>query len=88
VPSNLDALGARVRVRVGQHWQVQERRAGESYLSSCDPRLHFGLGAAAKADEVEVRWPDGTFTRLTDVPAKQFLTITQPERKSTAAPKP
>jgi enediyne biosynthesis protein E4 len=36
-------------------------RAGESYLSSNDPRLHFGLGSATKAD-VEVLWPNGART--------------------------
>lgn len=73
--SNRDALGARVRVRTGSDWQALERRSGESYLSSCDPRLHFGLGSATKADEIEVRWPGGSMTLLKNVSANQFLTI-------------
>ena len=35
------------------------RFGGGSYQSASDPRLHFGLGAAAVADKVEVRWPSG-----------------------------
>ncbi len=34
------------------------------YLSQGDPRLHFGLGTAEKADSVEVRWPDGDVEKL------------------------
>jgi enediyne biosynthesis protein E4 len=57
--SNRDAIGARVRVTAGGITQTDEVRAGESYLSSCDPRLHFGLGQAGTIDRVEIRWPDG-----------------------------
>jgi hypothetical protein len=73
--SNRDALGATVRVRTGTQWQSQERRAGESYLSSCDPRLHFGLGSFHTAEEVQVLWPDGQNTVLRHVKGDQFLTI-------------
>jgi len=30
-----------------------------SYLSSNDPRVHFGLGSAKHFDQVRVRWPGG-----------------------------
>ena len=38
---------------------VDEIQAGGSYLSSEDPRAHFGLGKATKLQALEVRWPDG-----------------------------
>ena len=31
-----------------------------SYLSSQDPRVHFGLGAASRVDAIKITWPDGT----------------------------
>jgi hypothetical protein len=40
---------------------------------------HFGLGDADTVDELRVRWTDGSETVLTDVPADQFMRITQPE---------
>ena len=46
-----------------------------SYYSHDALRLHFGLGAATKADRVEVRWPSGRTQVLADVPARQVLTI-------------
>ncbi len=56
--SNRSAIGARVLVRYGEHVQAQEVMSQSSYLSSNDPRLHFGMGTATRAD-VEVRWPSG-----------------------------
>jgi hypothetical protein len=52
---------------------VREARAGSSYLSSEDPRLHFGLGDAERVPEVVVRAPNGTVTRLRDVAADRIV---------------
>jgi hypothetical protein len=54
---------------------VREVQAGGSYLSSEDPRVHFGLGEATTLRELIVRYPDGTTTRLTDVAADRILTL-------------
>jgi hypothetical protein len=59
VASNRDGVGAKVTVTAGGRSQVAARFGGGSYLSASDPRLHFGLGAAGRADRVEVRWPSG-----------------------------
>jgi tetratricopeptide (TPR) repeat protein len=59
VASNHDGVGAKVTVTAGGRRQVAARFGGGSYLSASDPRLHFGLGAARRADRVEVRWPSG-----------------------------
>lgn len=53
------AVGARVELQVGGHTQVQEVRSGGSYLSQDELALTFGLGSAASADRVRVRWPNG-----------------------------
>jgi hypothetical protein len=73
--SNRSAIGARVRVRVGSHVQAKEVAGQSSYYSSNDPRLHFGLGAGMKADQIEIRWPNGQTETLKDVPANRFITI-------------
>jgi Na+-transporting NADH:ubiquinone oxidoreductase subunit NqrB len=54
---------------------VREVRAGTSYLSSEDPRVHFGLGGASTVRELVVRYPDGRVTRLADVAADRVVTI-------------
>jgi hypothetical protein len=48
-------------------------QAGSSYLSSEDPRVHFGFGRVRPV-RVTVRWPDGT-TRTANVQSDTFVTI-------------
>ncbi len=62
--SNRDAVGARVTVTAGGRRQTAWRTGGGSYASASDPRLHFGLGSAPVADDVEIRWPSGRVQRL------------------------
>lgn len=57
--SNRDGIGARVQIRAAGRTQSAEVRSGGSYLSHNDMRAHFGLGAAAVVDSVEIRWPSG-----------------------------
>ena len=75
--SNRDAVGARVTVTAGGRRQIRERKGGGSYLSSSEPRLHFGLGSATAAQAVEVRWPDGRKETLSNVPAGRSIVIRQ-----------
>jgi hypothetical protein len=51
-------------------------QAGSSYLSSNDPRLHFGLGKLDRVPEVDVMAPNGkVVARLRNVRADQILTV-------------
>jgi hypothetical protein len=75
--ANTGAIGARVRLTTAAGTQTREVRAGSSYLSQNDLRLHFGLGAAARADAIEVRWPSGTTETLRGVAAGQIVTIAE-----------
>ena len=54
---------------------VREVQAGSSYLSSEDPRVHFGLGAATGVRDLVIRYPDGKATSLRDVTADQIVTV-------------
>ena len=54
-----DALGAVVTFAVGNAKKTREVRTAYSYLAANDPRIHVGLGAAAEASAVVVRWPGG-----------------------------
>ena len=74
--SNRSALGARVTVRSGGKVQVQELMSQSSYVSSNDPRLHFGLGAALVAD-IEVRWPMGSVDLHKNIPADRLITLVE-----------
>jgi len=72
--SNRSALGSRVLVHYGGKVQAQCLTSQSSYLSSNDPRLHFGLGKATTAD-VDVIWPTGVKETFTGIAADQLLTI-------------
>lgn len=74
---NRDALGARVTLVAGSTRQLKEVHTSGSYLSSNDPRLHFGLGALALVDELIVRWPSGLEQKLSGVAAGALLTIVE-----------
>jgi hypothetical protein len=72
---NREAIGARVLVTAGSRTMRRDVTAGSSYLSQNDLRVHVGLGDAAQADRIEIRWPSGKVERLADIPADQLLTI-------------
>jgi enediyne biosynthesis protein E4 len=55
---------------------MDEVHSGGSVMSQSDLRLHFGLGKAAVADVIEVKWPTTQkVERFTKVAANQILTI-------------
>jgi len=64
-----------VRARVGDATMLRRSNRGGSYSSSNDPRLHFGLGAAVRVDELEVTWPDGAKQSMRDLPADRLVRI-------------
>jgi hypothetical protein len=77
--SNRDGIGAIVRT-IGEDGREQTHlvTTASSYLSASDPRIIVGLGSAARARLVEVRWPSGRVQRLENVPARRLLTIREP----------
>jgi len=64
-------LGTRVRVRAGGRAQTQWFDVTPSYASGSLIPLHFGLGDAAEADEIEIRWPDGRTQTFHGVAARR-----------------
>jgi hypothetical protein len=59
---------------------VRDVLAGSSYLSSEDPRAHFGLGAATEVSEVVVVWPGGEETSLSNVAINRLIIVKSPSR--------
>jgi len=67
---------------------VQELHAGSSYLSSEDPRLHFGLGGATTVRTLVIRFPGGGEKRLSDVRADQVVVVKAPPARAAAGVAP
>ena len=86
--SNRAALGARVTVRASiggrPRTQIREVAAHTGWRSQNALEQHVGLGDAARADEIVVRWPSGRVDRVAAVRANQRVTIT--EGQGRAAP--
>src|SRR6185437_4070144 len=70
-----DAVGATVYLTAGGIRQRDDVLSGGSYLSSNDPRVHFGLGDAAKIDAVEIHWPDGSVEKVEPPPVDGIYTV-------------
>ena len=66
-------------VRAGGMVQMDEVRSGGSYLSQSDLRVHFGLGTAARIDQVEIRWPTGNVETLKGLQADRIYAILEGE---------
>ena len=73
--SNRSAIGARVAVAVGSRRLIDEVRSGGSFCSQNDLRIHVGLGASARADQIEVIWPNGAAETIGGVDADQLVVI-------------
>jgi len=75
-----DAVGATVYLTAGGIRQRQDVLSGGSYLSSNDPRPHFGLGVATTVDALEVRWPSGKRDRFTVLGVDRIVTLAERPR--------
>lgn len=62
--SGRQAIGAFTLLHAGGTLQRGDVVGGGSFSSHSDFRVHFGLGASAKVDWLEVRWPSGTRERF------------------------
>lgn len=73
--SNRDGVGARIKLVAGDLILHEQRKGGMSYQSAQDPRLHFGLGARPNVDSLEILWPSGSTTTLSNLKADQIVTV-------------
>jgi Tfp pilus assembly protein PilF/peroxiredoxin len=74
---NRDAIGARVELQLGERRLVRTLDAGSGFLSQSSRWLVIGVGASESADELLVRWPDGSESKFTDVASGQRYLLTQ-----------
>ena len=57
--------------------QRQDAVSGGSYVSTNDPRLHFGLGGVTDAGTAEIHWPSGAKETLRIPAVDRIFTITE-----------
>ena len=75
--ANTAGIGTKVIVKDRDGTQLLEQQPTRGFLSSVDPRLHFGLGKSTQIDSLTVIWPDRRFQVLTNVPVNRTLVLSQ-----------
>jgi hypothetical protein len=75
--SNRAGIGALVRLRAGGKEQLRRVKAGSSYASHCELDARFGLGQAARFDEIVVEWPSGGVETFPGGEVDRILTLTE-----------
>ena len=73
---NLQAIGSKVFLYVGDSLQMQEMNPYRGFESSVDPTLHFGTGHNKTIDSIKIVWPDGKIQVKRNIKANQKLIIT------------
>ena len=73
--SNRFGIGARIEATAGDDIFVGEVLTTTSAFTAVHPQVHFGLGRHVMIDRLTIRWPAGTKSELSDVPADQILTV-------------
>jgi len=72
---NTEGIGAKVRIYYGGKQQFYEHEPCRGYMSTDDPKAHFGLGNTTKIDSLNVVWNDGNVQNLKDLKVNQTLTL-------------
>ena len=73
--SNRSAIGALVKVKLGDTGLRRMVKSGSSYLSQSELPLTLGLGTSQSAEVITIHWPSGTKTVLRDEKANQILWV-------------
>ena len=75
VASNIDAIGAKVKIYGPWGVQVREVKCGESYGTVNTGSVHFGLGTSTTIDSVAISWPSGAHQTVVNPSADQFISV-------------
>jgi enediyne biosynthesis protein E4 len=86
--SNRDGIGARIKLVTRSGAQYNHMTSSVGYASSSLGPVHFGLGADARADSVEIHWPSGVVQTLANVAADRVLNVKEPARSGSLRPSP
>ncbi len=75
--SNSHGIGARVELKSGDHYQMDQITAGSGYASQNSQALHFGIGDLTSVDELIIHWPSGITQTIDNPTINTDITITE-----------
>ncbi len=78
---NSHAIGSQVTAWADNKKWYAEQIPIRGFQSTADHRLHIGLGDVTRLDSLVVRWPDGTFSKMTGVNTNQMIEISREDQE-------
>ncbi len=75
VKSNRFAIGAQVTLKAGGRTFYREVKGSEGFGATNPCRQHFGLGAFAQVDSMEIVWPSAAKQRFSGLAANQIIAV-------------
>lgn len=78
--SNRDAIGAIVRLTVGERTMIRLLQTAGGYLSQSSKTLHFGLGVNEKVDRAVIQWPSGLEQTISTPALNKLHSISEPDQ--------
>jgi len=76
---NTSGIGVKAYLFSAGHMQYEQLMLTRGFMSSCEPRLHFGLDSIGPPDSLLVVWPDGRCQVIRKPAANQQLVCRQQE---------
>ena len=73
--SNRDGIGSRVKITTESGTQERTLRSGSSYCSQSELSIIFGLGNDKEISQIDVNWPSGQVTTLTELALNKSIII-------------
>jgi hypothetical protein len=84
-----DAVGARIKLTTASGRVLYNHVAiSVGFMSSSDPRVHYGLGKETTIKSLEINWPSGIRQVLRNVRADQLLRVDEPQQGKGQASRP
>ena len=75
INQNRSGLGAKITIKCGDEFQMNEHYLNRGYLSSIEDNVHFGLGDHKRVDSLWIDWPDGNRQLLTQINSNELIEI-------------
>jgi hypothetical protein len=83
---NKTALGVKVEVFAGGHWQKWELASASGYQTQGPPRILAGLGDAEGIDLLRILWPTGVLQDEIDLPHAPVIAMKEADRRGSSCP--
>lgn len=81
VRSELNGIGSRVEVYIGDKILIREVDGGSSHMSQNSSAVHFGLGETAVVDKLVVKWTNSPPQTLENISPNQILTLEESQQE-------